>query len=480
MPKRSRVFVWSSLVLAAVATAGNAASEDPTPHSFPLRIVELGGHLDDPAVLKHVKFSIEAGFNALWVPAHRAGGWIAKQNPEGPHLNPEFLRLAEWCAQRDVRLFVALRPERGSDDLFVYGDERNRDNLRKFSLMLHRDAGVRDVVLDFRGAPRRLVDLGNALRYGAVSARAHVDLAAWLRRKLRRRSRLWLAPAVDNDAALESDPDGYASRLIESLPALDSKIGIVWAGPLERNVSVSSAEVAATRARFGGRRLLLRDNFLVNGYDDRMALSLLLSPLRGRDPGIAGEADGYVVAPMRQLGASRLSLLTVADYLKDPRSYDPDAGWKQAMRQLCGDDPRALEALKTQGLEWGGWIGGLNYKTAREDNPAQAAANLRDPAAVAAWRWSAARYPARMADLSGVRDTVFRDDLLDTMRRRLSVARAVPLVVKLRSRNNALPSIKQLQSERRRVADQPGAREALDRFLAAAGVLGILLEAPGR
>ncbi len=45
---------------------------------------------------------------------------------------------------------------------------------------------------------------------------------------------------------------------------------------------------------------------------------------------------------MYELGASRLALTTVADYLNDPAGYDPEISWEAAMEALTVDDPQAL------------------------------------------------------------------------------------------------------------------------------------------
>jgi hypothetical protein len=115
----------------------------------------------------------------------------------------------------------------------------------------------------------------------------------------------------------------------------------------------------------------------------------------------------------------------------------------------------------------------------RLDNPLAAAERLNDPAAVARWRWTARRYPERMADLAGLKDDPFREDLLDTMARRYAVARAMPTVRELRTRlaagrSDTAQLVEQLRNERTEASSHPGAKQALDRFLAAAGLASIL------
>ena len=149
------------------------------------------------------------------------------------------------------------------------------------------------------------------------------------------------------------------------------------------------------------------------------------------------------------------------------------------MERLAGDDSSALTALKTQALEWGGWILERNYRSILSDNPTAAAEALRDPAAVARWGWTARRYRQRMADLAGLQDPLFRRDLLETMDRRHAVARAIPTVRELRARIAAGRSdtsqlIEQLRQERRDLSSRPVALRALDRFLATAGLASLI------
>ncbi len=181
---------------------------------------------------------------------------------------------------------------------------------------------------------------------------------------------------------------------------------------------------------------------------------------------------------MEDWGASRLTLMTVADWLHSPATYAAKPSWEQAMRVLAGEDSAALEALRTQALEWGGPPGGRNYRTASTDNPTETRAVLRDPALVGLWRYTLTRYPDRMRDLEGLEDVVFRDELLEVMARRLAIARAIPPVREILARRAAgrsdlgglIASLNQLRGG----AGRASATVALERFLHAAGVLPLL------
>jgi hypothetical protein len=311
------------------------------------------------------------------------------------------------------------------------------------------------------------------------SAPAHIELTRRIRRKAGRTTRVWFEPSISNDRLLDDPRLAYSARLLEGLAELDSRVGIVWSGTEPVSRSIRAEDLRATRQRLGNRPLLLQDRFPANHGGGRAAISLVLGPLRQRDPEIAGELAGFLACPMEQLAASRLPLLTIADFLDAPQSYDPDRSWKSAMDRLAGDDPGARTALSTQAIEWGGWVGERNYHTVISDNPETAAGTLGDPAAFASWQWPARRYPERMAALAGLADEPFRDELLEIMQRRLAIARAVPTTRELRARlaagrTDLAPLIEQLRHERALAEGRPGVLLALDRFLAFSGVARLI------
>src|SRR5439155_368578 len=117
----------------------------------------------------------------------------------------------------------------------------------------------------------------------------------------------------------------------------------------------------------------------------------------------------YLACPMAELAASRLALLTIADYLKDPAAYDPDASWSRAIATLAGPNEAAKRALEQQAAEWGGWIGRPRYQHPDTAGPEWAASTLASEGAARAWEETARVYPARMKALAGLADTAFRD-----------------------------------------------------------------------
>ena len=439
-----------------------------SPSPFALRILGVPAPAADPRVEAHVEFGIACGFNALWV--------TTRALPER-ELAPAMLdRLAAW-RERGLHVFVEVLPGSGPGRV---GGRAAQQQLARLVSVLRERTGTRDVVLSFEDAPLELEDLADLDRYGRSAAPAHLDLLRALARSVPRDTRIWLRPAVSSDRGLDDPSLPYSAALLDGLRRVPRQIGIVWSGTAPASVALDAQTIRRTRARLGGRQMILADRFPANGSGARMPLALVLGALRERAPDLAGELAGYLALPMAELAGSRLALLTVADFLNDPQGYDPERSRRRAIERLAGEDPRAREALDTQSLEWGGWIGGRNYHTAETANPQSAVASLDDPAALASWTWVVRRYPERMEALAHAADRAFADDVLLTMARRLAVARAAPIAAEIRARRGVGRAdvdalLSQLTAERARLAERPEVRAALDRFLAHAG---IALEAP--
>jgi len=125
---------------------------------------------------------------------------------------------------------------------------------------------------------------------------------------------------------------------------LDPGIVVYWTGPEVVSLAIGREELDAAVERFGGRTLLLWDNYPVNDFDgDR----LFLGPLRGRDPRLeGGHLAGTIANAMVQAVPSKLALATVADWARDPGAYEPLASYERA---LSMHGPEVVEALRAVG-----------------------------------------------------------------------------------------------------------------------------------
>jgi hyaluronoglucosaminidase len=119
---------------------------------------------------------------------------------------------------------------------------------------------------------------------------------------------------------------------------LDPEVVVYWTGPEVVSLAIGREELDVAVERFGGRELLLWDNYPVNDFDPER---LFLGPLRGRDPRLAdGRLAGLIANAMVQAVPSKLALATVADWTAGPSAYDPLASYERALRE-CGAEVHA-------------------------------------------------------------------------------------------------------------------------------------------
>jgi hyaluronoglucosaminidase len=114
-------------------------------------------------------------------------------------------------------------------------------------------------------------------------------------------------------------------------PQLDPGIVLYWTGPEVVSLAIHKDELDMSVHRYSGHEHLLWDNFPVNDWD---TTTLHLGPLRGRDPNLAhGKLRGLIANAMVQCVPSKLALATVADWARDPFSYDALASYERALRE---------------------------------------------------------------------------------------------------------------------------------------------------
>lgn len=114
---------------------------------------------------------------------------------------------------------------------------------------------------------------------------------------------------------------------------LHPNIGIFYTGPQICSPTISTADVEEF-ARVARRAPLIWDNYPVN--DLAMRSEMHIGPLRGREETLYRSVQGVVVNPMLQAEASKIPLLTWADYLHDPHGYDPRGSWERALLAVGG------------------------------------------------------------------------------------------------------------------------------------------------
>ena len=160
---------------------------------------------------------------------------------------------------------------------------------------------------------------------------AHVDLANRLFGTLR---------GMDADTELTVCPmqyhgkadDYYISRLGRGLAP---EIRLFWTGRSICSLELTVEEAVIFREHTRHAPLYW-DNYPVN--DAEMVHEMHIGYLQGRDAQLFRYCEGLIANVMPQFECSKIPLLTVADYLWSPETYDPLCAWEDALRAVVGDD----------------------------------------------------------------------------------------------------------------------------------------------
>lgn len=175
---------------------------------------------------------------------------------------------------------------------------------------------------------------------GAVAAaRMHRDLLARVHHRL----------GVSVIAVLteySGTRDSPYLRAIRADGGLDPGVGVMWTGTAVVSTTIAASDAAAYARLVGRDRVTIWDNYPVHDMTGpvlgRPPPRLFLGPYEGRDPDLDAAADGVLVDPMQLPLATRIPLATVAEYLGDPRGYDPGAAWARALEEAGGAGVRTL------------------------------------------------------------------------------------------------------------------------------------------
>ncbi len=176
-------------------------------------------------------------------------------------------------------------------------------------------------------------------------AEAHADLCNRLYQWLKR---------LDADCTLSMCPTDYhgsapfSSYIHELGMKLHPDIDIFYTGRAICSTTISSADAEAF-AKAVQRPPLIWDNCPVN--DLAMQSELHIGPIRGRDPSLHKTIKGVLINPMIQAEASKIPLLTYADYLAQPENYDPEVSWDKSLQVVGGEESAsALRLLAENSL----------------------------------------------------------------------------------------------------------------------------------
>jgi hyaluronoglucosaminidase len=166
-------------------------------------------------------------------------------------------------------------------------------------------------------------------------AEAHVTLSHDLRERLGDDVTLWLVPTD----YLGVEPTPYLEELGEGL---DPAVEVAWTGRTVVSPTIPADE-AARRSKTLRRPLLLWDN--IPASDGCMRPMLHLAPYGGREPGLAEYASGVLLNPMEHAHASGVAVRTAARFLSDPKGYDPEQAWEEALAEIGEGAPEAFRTF---------------------------------------------------------------------------------------------------------------------------------------
>lgn len=251
-----------------------------------------------------------------------------------PYPHAERAALAELVAEASangVNVSFALSPGLS----MRYSDAGDLDAiLAKFESVA--ELGITSFALFLDDIPEELRHAPDREQFGSlVEAQVHVVNAVV--------ARLTQAVTVDDFAVCPTlyrgrGDEPYIAQLGEGL---DPAIRLYWTG---RAICSAELETRDAKVFFAatGRRPSYWDNFPVN--DVAMTGELHIGPYLGRDTDLGEHADAIVANAMPLAEASKIALASIADYVRDPHAFDPEASWEAALARVAG--PRDAAAFR--------------------------------------------------------------------------------------------------------------------------------------
>ncbi len=196
------------------------------------------------------------------------------------------------------------------------------------------DLGVERVGLFVDDIPTELQHAPDRVAYPAL-VDAHIDLVNAVFAALPQKVSLIVCPTVYWGTGTEP----YLAALGQGI---DRRIDLFWTGREICSPVLDLAD-ASVFTRTADRPPTYWDNYPVN--DVAMTYELHIGPYRARDPLLWRSSTGIVANGMELYEASRIPFATIADYLRDPLGYDPEASWARAIRDVVGEADAAAFAL---------------------------------------------------------------------------------------------------------------------------------------
>ena len=133
-----------------------------------------------------------------------------------------------------------------------------------------------------------------------------------------------------------SGEEYYISKLGSGIP---SDVSIFWTGKniCSQELTVKEAVIFENATN---HKPLYWDNFPVN--DAEMYNEMHIGYINGREPDLFRYSEGIISNVMEYCLSSRIPLLTVCDYLWNPKAYVPFESWEKACEIVFGENKETL------------------------------------------------------------------------------------------------------------------------------------------
>lgn len=131
-----------------------------------------------------------------------------------------------------------------------------------------------------------------------------------------------------------NESDYYISKFGSGIPV---DVDLFWTGA-EICSRVQTVREADELLRATKHRPLYWDNYPVN--DCEMFQELHLGALIGREADLYNHCEGLISNVMEYAECSKIPLMTVADFLWNPKAYNPDESLRNAHKEILGDDAK--------------------------------------------------------------------------------------------------------------------------------------------
>lgn len=278
------------------------------------------GPKDDPyhSSLSRHSDALDAGSQGSW------------RDPYPPKEAQQIRELAETAKKNKVDFVWAIHP--GAD--IKWGKEEGEQDYRVLINKLEHmyELGVRSFAVFFDDINGE--GTVEAHRQAALLNRIHKEFV-----KVKKDvTPLILCPTEYNKSWANPAPDGYLPVLGKEL---DPSIQVMWTG--DRVCADITMETLHWINERINRPTYIWWNFPVTDYvRDRVLL--------GPSNGLATQAThkdmaGFVSNPMENAEASKIALFGVADYTWNPKSYQPNATWEEAVKVIMPEAPQAYRTF---------------------------------------------------------------------------------------------------------------------------------------